>query len=58
MLNNGRLTFHAFEPNSGNIADTEMNRIGEIGGNEMASFDKLCDFTRALEHSGGCGLSC
>ena len=42
MLNNGRVTFHAFEPNSGNIAaDTEMNRIGEIVGNEMASFDVI-----------------
>ena len=41
MLNNGRLTVHAFEPNSGNIADAEMTRIGEIVGNEMASFDKL-----------------
>ena len=35
---NGRLTF---EPNSGDIADAEMNRIiVEIVGNEIASFTR------------------
>ena len=35
-LINGRLTF---EPNSGDIADAEMNRIVEIVGNEIVSLE-------------------